>query len=93
MYLKDSHIQTWWKTIVETQVQVIKKHFGATQLIRRLDGIIVGHYKRRRNALDNIARTIEDCKQDPRVVEHARDGTFKLLISIPGQLKNTQIQA
>jgi len=92
MYLKDSQNQTWWKTIVETQVQV-KKQFGATQLIRRLNGIIVGHYKRRRNALDNIARTIEDCKQDPGVGEHARDGTFNFLISIPGQLKNTQIQA
>jgi len=85
MYLKDSHIQTWWKTIVETQVIQLKTFF-ATQLIRRLDGIIVGHYKRRRNALDINARTIEDCKQDPRVGEHARDGTFKLLISIPGQL-------
>ena len=85
MYLKDSHIQTWWKTIVETH-KVCVKHFGATQLIRRLNGIIVGHYKRKRNALDINARTIEDCKQDPRVGEHARDGTFKLLISIPGQL-------
>ena len=41
MYQKDSQNQTWWKTIVETQVQVIKKQFGATQLIRRKDGIIV----------------------------------------------------
>jgi len=41
IYLKISHNQTWWKTIVETQVQVIKKQFGATQLIRRKDGIIV----------------------------------------------------
>jgi len=92
MYLKNSHIQTWWKTIVETQVIQLKTFF-ATQLIRRLDGIIVGHYKRRRNALDINARTIEDCKQDPRVGEHARDGTFNFLISIPGHLKKTQIQA
>jgi len=96
MYQKDSQNQTWCKTIVETQVQVIKKQFGATQLIRRLDGIIVHQYRKiiqRKNAQDRGALDTEANKIELHLGEHARDGTPKLLISIHGQLKEAQNQA
>jgi hypothetical protein len=96
MYQKDSQNQTWCKTIVETQVQVIKKQFGATQLIRRLDGIIVHQYRKiiqRKNAQDRGALDTEANKIELHLGEHARDGTPKLLISMVTHLKEAHNQA
>ena len=75
---------------------MVNQQFGATQLIRRKDGSIVHQYRKiiqRKNAQDRGALDTEANKIELYLGGNARDGTPKLLISIPGQLKNTQIQA